>query len=77
MADAGSRDAQVDFYMEGPGGKPVDLEARADDLEVQQWKQQAISYLRQAGAQCDQFAPACCPTPMTPARSWRATRAAR
>jgi hypothetical protein len=56
LADAGSRDAQVDFYMEGPGGKPVDLEARADDLEVQQWKQQAISYLRQAGAQCDQFA---------------------
>jgi hypothetical protein len=56
LADAGSRDAQVDFYMEGPGGKPVDLQARADDPEVQQWKQQAIAYLRQAGAQCDQFA---------------------
>jgi hypothetical protein len=56
LADAGNRDAQVDFYMEGPGGKPVDLQARADDPEVQQWKQQAIDYLQQAGAGCDQFA---------------------
>jgi hypothetical protein len=56
LADSGNRDAQVDFYMEGPGGKPVDLQARADDPEVQQWKQQAVTYLQQAGAQCDQFA---------------------
>lgn len=56
LADSGNRDAQVDFYMEGPGGKPVDLQARAEDPEVQQWKQQAIAYLQQAGAQCDQFA---------------------
>jgi hypothetical protein len=56
LADAGNRDAQVDFYMEGPGGKPVDLQARADDPEVRQWKQQAVAYLQQAGAQCDQFA---------------------
>jgi hypothetical protein len=56
VADAGNRDAQVDFFMEGPGGKPVDLQERADDPEVQQWKQQALGYLRQAGAQCDQFA---------------------
>jgi hypothetical protein len=56
LADAGNRGAQVDFYMEGPGGKPVDLQARADDPEVQQWKQQAIAYLQQAGAGCDQFA---------------------
>lgn len=56
VADAGNRDAQVDFYMEGPGGKRVDLQAQADDPEVQQWKQQAIVYLQQAGAGCDQFA---------------------
>lgn len=56
LADAGNRDAQVDFYMEGPGGRQADLQARADDPEVQQWKQQAVAYLRQAGAQCDQFA---------------------
>jgi hypothetical protein len=55
-ADAGNRDAQIDFYMEGPGGKTVDLQARADDPEVRQWKQQAVGYLQQAGAQCDQFA---------------------
>jgi hypothetical protein len=55
-ADAGNRDAQIDFYMEGPGGRTVDLQARADDPEVRQWKQQAIGYLQQAGAQCDQFA---------------------
>jgi hypothetical protein len=56
LADAGNRDAQVDFYMEGPGGKPADLQARADDPEVRQWKQQAMVYLEQAGAGCDQFA---------------------
>jgi hypothetical protein len=55
-ADAGNRDAQIDFYMEGPGGRTVDLQARADDPEVRQWKEQAIGYLQQAGAQCDQFA---------------------
>jgi hypothetical protein len=55
-ADAGNRDAQIDFYMEGPGGRTVDLQARADDPEVREWKQQAIGYLQQAGAQCDQFA---------------------
>jgi hypothetical protein len=56
LADAGNRDAQVDFYMEGPGGKPVDLQARADDPDVQRWKEQAVAYLQQAGAGCDQFA---------------------
>lgn len=55
-ADAGNRDAQVDFFMEGPDGKPTDLGARADDPQVQQWKQQALTYLQQAGNQCDHFA---------------------
>lgn len=54
-ADAGNRDAEVDFFMEGPGGKAL---AGADpgDPEVRQWQQQALGYLKQAGAQCDQFA---------------------
>jgi hypothetical protein len=56
LADAGQREALIDFYMEGPGGKQVDLDARADDPDVRQWKEQAVAYLRQAGAQCDQFA---------------------
>ncbi|QJE01079.1 hypothetical protein HH212_14425 [Massilia forsythiae] len=55
-ADAGNRDAQIDFFMEGPGGKPADPTASADDPQVQQWKQQALTYLQQAGNQCDHFA---------------------
>lgn len=55
-ADAGNHDARIDFYMEGPGGRTVDLQTHADDPEVREWKQQAIAYLQQAGAQCDQFA---------------------
>lgn len=55
-ADAGNRDAQIDFFMEGPGGKTTDLDANAADPDVQQWKQQALGYLQGAGKQCDQFA---------------------
>jgi hypothetical protein len=54
-ADAGERAAQVDFFMEGPNGKPL-AEADAGDPQVQQWQQQALAYLKGAGAQCDQFA---------------------
>jgi len=54
-ADAGERAAQVDFFMEGPNGKPL-AEADASDPQVQQWQQQALAYLKGAGAQCDQFA---------------------
>jgi len=55
-ADAGNADAQVDYFMEGPGGKPVDLAANADEPAVKQWKQDAIGYLRTAGAQCNGYA---------------------
>ncbi|WP_036169141.1 hypothetical protein [Massilia sp. 9096] len=54
-ADAGERAAQVDFFMEGPNGKPL-AEADTSDPQVQQWQQQALAYLKGAGAQCDQFA---------------------
>jgi len=54
-ADAGDRDAEVDFFMEGPGGKPL-AGADPNDPQVQQWRQQALGYLKQAGAQCDQYA---------------------
>lgn len=54
-ADAGDRKAEVDFFMEGPNGKPL---AGADpaDPEVQQWRRQALGYLQQAGAGCDSYA---------------------
>jgi hypothetical protein len=55
-ADAGNRDARIDFYMEGPPGPMSDLDARTDDPQVQAWKRQALVYLQQAGAQCDHFA---------------------
>jgi hypothetical protein len=54
-ADAGQRDAEVDFFMEGPNGKPL-AQADPGDPQVQQWQQQALAYLQGAGAQCDQFA---------------------
>lgn len=55
-ADAGNRDARIDFYMEGPPGPMSDLDARTDDPQVEAWKRQALDYLRQAGAQCDHLA---------------------
>jgi TPR repeat protein len=55
-ADAGNRDARIDFFMEGPMGRPTDLDAQADDPQVQAWKRQALGYLQQAGAECDHFA---------------------
>jgi hypothetical protein len=55
-ADAGNRDARIDFFMEGPMGRPADLDAQADDPQVRAWKQQALGYLQQAGTQCDHFA---------------------
>jgi TPR repeat protein len=55
-ADAGNRDARIDFFMEGPMGRSADLDAQSDDPQVQAWKQQALGYLQQAGAQCDHFA---------------------
>ncbi|KQV43228.1 hypothetical protein ASC93_15645 [Massilia sp. Root335] len=55
-ADAGNRDARIDFFMEGPMGRPADLDAQADDPQVQAWKRQALGYLQEAGAQCDHFA---------------------
>jgi hypothetical protein len=55
-ADSGNRAAQIDFFMEGPGGKPTDIAANPDDPQVQQWKMDAMRYLQQAGNECDHFA---------------------
>jgi hypothetical protein len=55
-ARAGNADAQIDFYMEGPYGKPIDVAENADDPVVKQWKADAFGFLRQAGAQCNHFA---------------------
>lgn len=55
-ARAGIRDAQIDFYMEGPGGKPVQQNGGASDPLLAQWQSDALSFLKSAGAQCDPFA---------------------
>ncbi|MES2325674.1 MAG: hypothetical protein V4633_25775 [Pseudomonadota bacterium] len=54
-ARAGKVDAQVDFYMEGPFGRDVDLVLVAADPAVKQWKDDAVSFLKQAGDKCDHF----------------------
>lgn len=55
-ARAGNRDARIDFFMEGPPGRPLDGGMPADDPQLQAWKAQALGFLQQAGAQCDHLA---------------------
>jgi len=55
-AQAGNHDAQIDFFMEGPRGRPLGADVAADDPQLQAWKGQALGYLQQAGTQCDHFA---------------------
>jgi len=50
-ADGGNAEAQIDFYMEGPGAA-----ARADDQALKQWGQDATAYLQAAGKRCNPFA---------------------
>lgn len=54
-ARAGHLGAQVDFYMEGPYGRVVDIAQNPDDPTVKQWKTDALAHLEQAGGQCDHF----------------------
>ena len=54
-ARAGHLGAQVDFYMEGPYGRQVDIGQHLDDPIVKQWKTEALSHLEQAGSRCDHF----------------------
>ncbi|MEJ7807284.1 MAG: hypothetical protein WKG03_15350, partial [Telluria sp.] len=54
-ARAGHVGAQVDFYMEGPYGRAVDISQNPDDPVIKQWKTEALAHLEQAGATCDHF----------------------
>ncbi|HEY8025594.1 MAG TPA: hypothetical protein VIF60_13570 [Burkholderiaceae bacterium] len=53
-ARAGNRDAQIDYFMEGPDGKPYD--AAIDDPALLRWKSDSITFLKSASAQGDAFA---------------------
>lgn len=54
-ARAGHLGAQVDFYMEGPYGRAVDIDQNPDDPIIQQWKTDALTHLERAGSTCDHF----------------------
>ena len=54
-ARAGHLGAQVDFYMEGPYGRQIDIDQNSDDPTVKQWKADALTHLERAGNQCDHF----------------------
>lgn len=55
-AQAGNADAQIDFYMEGPNGRPLSLAENADDPAVATWKEDSLVYLKAASAQGQPFA---------------------
>lgn len=55
-AQAGLREAQIDFYMEGPNGKTVNWSQARTDPAVQQWQADALHFLQQAGAHGEPFA---------------------
>ena len=55
-AHAGNADAQIDFYMEGPYGRPLSPIEGADDPAVVKWKEDALSYLKAASGQGEPFA---------------------
>lgn len=50
-ARSGNANAQIDFYKEGPYGKPYELRADDPDPNVIAWKAQAIDFLKQAAMQ--------------------------
>lgn len=50
-AQSGLADAQIDFYFEGPYGKPYELSAEDPDPNVIAWKARAIDFLKQAAMQ--------------------------
>lgn len=55
-AKAGVREAQIDFYMEGPNGKTINLAKTSTDPTVLEWKADALHYLQMAGAHGEPFA---------------------
>lgn len=50
-ARSGDANAQIDFFMEGPYGKPYELQADDPDPNVIAWKVQSLDFLKQAAMQ--------------------------
>ncbi|MFZ6813376.1 hypothetical protein ACO0K3_02830 [Undibacterium sp. Rencai35W] len=55
-AHAGKVDAQIDYFMEGPYGRPIDLKESRDDPLVQTWKSEAVTGLKAAAVMGEPFA---------------------
>lgn len=55
-ARSGKVDAQIDFFMEGPYGRALDLSENRDDPLVQKWKDDALGGLKSAAAHGEPFA---------------------
>lgn len=55
-ARAGKVEAQIDYFMEGPYGRDIDLANSADDPLVQHWKTEAVTELKSAAGQGEPFA---------------------
>lgn len=55
-AREGKVEAQIDYFMEGPYGRDINLAKSADDPVVQQWKTEAVTELKAAAAQGEPFA---------------------
>lgn len=55
-ARAGIAAAQIDFYTEGPNGKTIDLTENRTDPVVEQWKKDAMVYLKSAANQGEPMA---------------------
>lgn len=50
-ARSGNANAQIDYFIEGPYGRPYDVQAEERDPNVVAWKVQAIEFLKQAAMQ--------------------------
>lgn len=54
-ARSGLREAQIDFYIEGPYGRAVD-NINSDDPILKVWREEALRHLQAASTQCDPYA---------------------
>ncbi len=55
-ARGGDKRAQIDFYMEGPGGRTDNAISGRSDPAFKQWRADAVDYLKSAAGQGDPFA---------------------
>ena len=55
-ARGGKVEAQIDFVREGPNGKSGRISSDRNDVQLQQWKDEAVGYLKAAAGQGEPLA---------------------